>query len=161
MSSGLGASPGREMFDLGELVGLEMEIEDVEVGPHVVGARGAGEGEHADIECESEGDLGDGSAVAFGDQGDLRTGQERSAVGCQQGEPLVDNSTGGTELPDVAVPGVDGIAAVLDKTGLDARLLAEELELFEGDVAEEPRATAIVDGFHARQASQSSETRPS
>ena len=81
-----------------------------------------------------------------GDPGQLGTGQ-RLAVGGQQREALVDQPVGGAELPDVAVPAPGGVAAVLDEAGPDARLLAQALELFEGDVADAEQAgpAAVVD----------------
>ena len=41
-----------------DFFGLQAEVEDVEVGPHVAGVGGAGQGHHADVEGEPEDDLG-------------------------------------------------------------------------------------------------------
>ena len=91
----------------------------------------------------------DGPAVALGDPAQVGMGQ-RLAIGGQQREALVDQPVGGAELPDVAIPALDGVAPVLDEAGPDARLSAQELELFEGDVADAEQASpaAVVDGFH-------------
>src|SRR5436305_13808612 len=93
--------------------------------------------------------LGEVPAVAPGDPGQLGAG-ERRAVGGQQGEALVDQPVGGAELPDAAVPAPGAVAAVLDEVRPDARAPAQELELFEGDVADAEQAgpAAAVDGFH-------------
>src|SRR5262249_4926547 len=63
---------------------------------------------------------------------------------------LIDQSVGGAELPNRMVPALLGVAPVLDETGLDPRLTAEGLELFEGDIAdaEQARAAALLDRLH-------------
>ena len=99
--------------------GIQAEIEDFEVGPHVAGVGGAGQGYHAHVEGEPEDDLADGPAMTFGDAGQLGTGQH-SAIGGQQREALIDQSVRGAELPNVTVPAPLGVAPVLDEAGPDS-----------------------------------------
>src|SRR5439155_6999125 len=96
-------------------------------------------------EGEAKDDLGGRATVAAGDVEQFGMGQRR-AVGGQQGEALIDQVMGGAEFSDAAIPASDGIAAVLDKTGADACLLAQALELLEAHVAdaEEASAAAVV-----------------
>jgi hypothetical protein len=63
-----------QALDSLDLFGFEMKVEDTEIGPHVVGISGAGEGHDPDIESEPEDNLADGPAVAFGDLGQLGPG---------------------------------------------------------------------------------------
>ena len=91
------ASQRGQALDPLDFFGLQAEIEDFEIGPHVVGVGGPGQGHHADVEGEPEDDLADGPAVAFGDPGQFGAGQ-RLAVGGQQREALVDQPVGGAEL---------------------------------------------------------------
>jgi hypothetical protein len=67
------ASGRRQTFDPLDFFGCQAEIEDLEIGPHVVGVGRAGQGQHADVDGESENDLADGPAVAFGDPGQFGT----------------------------------------------------------------------------------------
>ena len=53
----LKASPPPETFDLRDLGGIQPEIEDVEILPHVAGVGRPGQGDHADVEGEPEHDL--------------------------------------------------------------------------------------------------------
>src|SRR5690349_15637145 len=99
--------------------GLQAELEDPEVGPHVAGVGGNGQEHHANLQGEPENGLADGPAVTLGDPGQFGAGQG-FAVGGQQGEALVDQPVGGEELPDATVPAPGGVAAVLDEAGSDA-----------------------------------------
>ena len=65
----------------------------------MIGVRGPGQWNHADLKRESEDDLGNGSTVACRDLGKFRRGQ-CFPVGGQQRESLVDQSVAGAEFPD-------------------------------------------------------------
>src|SRR5260370_3765971 len=142
-------SRGAQTLDPFQFVGFQAKVESLEIGPHVVGVGGAGQGRHADLKGEPENNLADGPAVAFGDPDQFGTGQ-RLAIGGEQREALVDQSVGGAELPDLKIPTPNGVASVLNDAGPDACLLPEALELFEGDVADPEQASpaAIADRFH-------------
>ena len=58
------AKPKR--LDDHHFLGLQTEIEDIEIFAHVPGVGGPGKGHHADIDGEPENDLADGPTVAFG-----------------------------------------------------------------------------------------------
>jgi len=53
-----------QSLNLLNFVGLQAELEDVEISTHVVGIRGAGEWHHAHLQGEAEDDLADGPAVS-------------------------------------------------------------------------------------------------
>ncbi len=110
---------------------------------------GGGQGHPADVEGEPEDDLADGATVTCGDPDHLGA-SHCLAVGCQQGEALVDNAVGGAEGTDAAVPAPGGVTPVLDEARPDACLLGEALELFEADVAdaEQTDPAAVVESFH-------------
>jgi tricorn protease len=81
--------------------------------------------------------------MPFGDGCQLGT-SHRLAVGREQREPLVDQSPGGAEFPDTAIPALDGITAVLNEARWDTSLLAEKLELFEGDITSSISLRALL-----------------
>jgi hypothetical protein len=80
---GPNASRPAQPLDLLDFPRIEVESEDLEVGPHVLGVGRARQRDHADVEGEPEDDLADGAAVALGDPGQLGAGQRR-AVGGEQ-----------------------------------------------------------------------------
>lgn len=61
------ASRCGQMLDPLHFVGLQSEIEDIEIRSHVIGVGGSGQRQDSDIESESKNNLADGSTVAFGD----------------------------------------------------------------------------------------------
>ena len=85
-----------------------MEIEDLQVGPHVGGVAGPSQRHHADVDREPEHNLADRSTVAFGDPRQFGTGQHL-AIGSEQREALVNQSVGGAEIPDATIPAADGM----------------------------------------------------
>src|SRR4029078_9602639 len=95
-----------------DLSRLQLEIEDREIGPHVVGVRGSGQDDHADLQGEAEDHLRDGPAVSLGDPGHFGTGHH-SAIGGQEREALIDQAIGVAKLPDIAIPAADRVAPVL------------------------------------------------
>jgi hypothetical protein len=157
---GVASRQGQPLDPL-DFLGVQVEIEDIEVVPHVAGVGGPGQGHHAHVEGEPEDDLGDGPVAVSCDAGQLGTGQ-RLAVGGQQREALVDQPVGGAERADVAVPSPGGVAPVLDEAGPDPRLPAEAVELFERDVADPSRRARPLSWMAsiARQASRSAGARP-
>src|SRR5438067_612698 len=104
----------RETLDLLDLVTFQTKIEHVEIGPHVVGIRGPGQGDHADLEGKPEDNLTDGPAVPPGQPRHFGT-SHRVAVGCQQRKALVDDPVSGAELPHVTVPAPHRVTAILDE----------------------------------------------
>src|SRR5436305_393905 len=76
------------LLDLLHLFTVQPESEDLQVFPHVRRIGGAGEGNHAHVEGESENHLVDRSAIALSDPAYLRMG-EHVAIGSEQGEALV------------------------------------------------------------------------
>src|SRR5262249_33679312 len=103
-----------QLLDPLDFLGLQTEIEDFEIGAHVVRAGGPRQRHHPDVESKSEDDLADGSAVAPGDPDQFRM-RQCILVGGEQGEALVDQSIGGTEFSDATIPALDSVAAVLDE----------------------------------------------
>ena len=143
------ASGGDKRLDDCHFLGLQTEIEDIEIFAHVLGVGGPGKGHHADIDGEPKNDLADGATVAFGHSNQFAVGRHLT-ICREQRETLIDHSVGGTELADTAVPTPGGVTSVLNEAGPNPRLLAKTLELFEGHVAdaEQARPTARVNSFH-------------
>src|SRR5205823_480490 len=56
-----------QTLDRPDFFGIEMEIEDRQIGPHVLGVGGPGERQHADVHSETEDDLAWAAAVMPGD----------------------------------------------------------------------------------------------
>ena len=143
------ASGGDKRIDDRHFLGLQTEMEDIEIFANVLGVGGPGKGHHADIDGEPENDLAGGPTVAFGHSNQLAVGRHL-AIGREQRETLIDHSVGGAELADTAAPTLGGVTSVLNEAGPNPRLLVKTLELFESDVAdaEQARPAARVNRFH-------------
>src|SRR5207249_5217007 len=104
---------------------------------------------HPGVEREPKDNLSDGPAVPCRDSGQFGAAQYPPVRG-QEGEALVDQSVLGAERPDAPVPAPGGVAPVLDEPGADARPVAQNLELFQGDItdSEQSGPAAVVDGLH-------------
>jgi hypothetical protein len=79
------------VLDPFDLLGVQVEIEDFQVGFHVGRVGGAGQGNHAEVESEAKNDLALGSAVALGDVNQFGA-EQQLAVGGEQGKALVGQS---------------------------------------------------------------------
>jgi len=79
------------VFNPLDFFGLQVEIEDFQVGFHVGRVGGAGQGNHAQVESEPKNDLARSSAVALGDLSQFGA-EHQLAVGGEQGKALIDQS---------------------------------------------------------------------
>ena len=53
----------RQPLDSFDFLGIQAEIKDLQVGPHVVDVSGAGQGDHAHVEGEPKDDLADSPSI--------------------------------------------------------------------------------------------------
>ena len=79
---------GDQPLDPLHFLGFQVEVEDLEILPHVVGVGRPRQRHHAHLEREPEDDLVDGPAVPLGDPIQLGSGR-RDAVGGQQRKALI------------------------------------------------------------------------
>src|SRR5579875_454593 len=96
------SSEGQTLNSL-DFLRFEVEIEHVQIHPHVIRVRGPGQRHHADIESEPENNLADRSAVALGNASQLRMGQDRTVRG-EEGKTLINEAIGGTERAYIPIP---------------------------------------------------------
>ncbi len=142
-------SLGSQSLDLLDFFWLQMKIKDIQVLSQMVGVGSTRQRNHADLDREPENQLWDGSTVACRDPRNFPR-RQYFAVGGQQREPLVDDSVGFTEFPNLTIPTQLGEASVLHKARLNPRAIAQYSELIESNIADtkQPSPTAIAYGFH-------------
>ena len=76
-----------QTLDSLDFFGLQTKIEDVEIGPHVVGVGGAGQRDHADVEGKAEDNLADGSGRGVWRSGPVRDGPDASRLAVSRENP--------------------------------------------------------------------------
>ena len=109
-------SRGRDLFDLDNLIRLQLKIEDVEIGLHMRSRGGSSQRNHAHVDGKAENNLRGRPREACGELLDCGAAQYRS-VRCQQRKALVAHLVLLTKVPNFAIPTGRGVATILYETG--------------------------------------------